>query len=137
MTSGVCPGIANTSEDTKAISTRPYVSGDGKAVVFVSGDCNLTPDASSRGPDTNLMSDIFVRRYGGGGQSYRGLPAPARLLDTRPGGQTADGQFAGTGPLAGGAVLAAAGGRARRRAGGHQLSRAERHGDRRRPGRAS
>ena len=103
--SGVCPGIANTSEDTKAISTRPYISGDGKAVVFVSGDCNLTPDAAHGGPDTNLMSDIFVRRYGGGGQSFRGLPAPARLLDTRPGGHTADGQLAGTGQLAGGGVL--------------------------------
>ena len=44
---------------------------------------------------TNLMSDIFLRRYGVGGQSYRGLPAPARLLDTRPGAPTADGQFAG------------------------------------------
>ena len=82
---GVCPGIANLDEDTKAISTRPYLSGDGKAAVFVSGDCNLTPDAAHGGPDTNLISDIFVRRYGGGGQSYRGLPAPARILDTRPG----------------------------------------------------
>lgn len=104
--SGVCPGIPNTNEDTKAISTRPYVSGDGKAVVFVSGDCNLTPDAAHGGPDTNLVSDIFLRRYGAGGQSYRGLAAPARLLDTRPGGQTFDGQFAGSGPLGAGGTLA-------------------------------
>src|SRR5262249_18972375 len=45
------------------------------------------------------------RRYGGAPDSFRGLPAPARLLDTRLGGHTADGQFAGTGPLAGGQVL--------------------------------
>ena len=90
--SGVCPGIANTSEDTKAISTRPYVSGDGKAVVFVSGDCNLTPDAAHGGPDTNLMSDIFLRRYGVGGQSYRGpagAGAPARHPPGRGDGRRA------------------------------------------------
>ena len=104
--SGVCPGIANTSEDTKAISTRPYVSGDGKAVVFVSGDCNLTPDAAHGGPDTNLMSDIFLRRYGVGGQSYRGLPAPARLLDTRPGGPRQTGCSPAPAPWAPAGVLA-------------------------------
>ena len=46
-----------------------------------------------------------MRRYGGGGQSYRGLPAPARILDTRPGYATADGQFAGLGLRPGGSVL--------------------------------
>ena len=36
------PGHRQPREDTKAISTRPYLSGDGNAAVFVSGDCNLT-----------------------------------------------------------------------------------------------
>jgi hypothetical protein len=60
---GVCPGIAGGDEGHQAISTRPYLSGNGLSVVFVSGDCNLTVDAAHGGPDTNLMSDIFVRRY--------------------------------------------------------------------------
>jgi hypothetical protein len=61
--SGVCPGVANQDEGTKAISTRPYLSGNGLTAVFVTADCNLATDAAHGGPDTNLFSDIYVRRY--------------------------------------------------------------------------
>ena len=38
-------------------------------------------------------------------RSFTGLPAPVRLLDSRPGGSTADGQYAGIGALQKGSVL--------------------------------
>ena len=126
---GVCPGIANVDEDTKAISTRPYLSGDGKAAVFVSGDCNLTPDAAHGGPDTNLISDSSCGATAAVGSRYRGLPAPARILDTRPGFATADGQFAGLGLRPGGSVLAGPSDEPGRRPGRCELGGAERHGD--------
>jgi hypothetical protein len=60
--SGVCPGVAGTSEGTKAISTRPYLSKDGKTAIFITADCNLA-GAGFGGPDANLFADIYVRRY--------------------------------------------------------------------------
>jgi hypothetical protein len=85
---GACPGIRGGDEGHQAIVTRPYLSGDGNAVVFVSGDCNLTPDAAHGGPDTNLLTDIFVRRFdtGGAGGSCLHTVGPARLMDTRQSG---------------------------------------------------
>src|SRR4051812_30916511 len=44
-------------------------------------------------------------RVGAAGTGYVSLAAPARILDTRPDGVTADGQFAGGGPRAFGSTL--------------------------------
>ena len=82
---GDCPGMRGGDEGHQPIVTRPYLSGDGNTVVFVSGDCNLTPDAAHGGPDTNLVTDIFVRRFGAAVSCLR-TAGPARLLDTRSGG---------------------------------------------------
>ena len=51
------------------------------------------------GGSTQVVAD--VEGWFPTGSSYGGLQ-PARLLDTRPGGTTVDGQFAGTGPLGAG-----------------------------------
>ena len=62
---GFC-AVMNTTgspEGGKAISTRPYLSGDGKTAVFVAGHCNLTPSTAWGGPDTNGYADIFVRTF--------------------------------------------------------------------------
>jgi alpha-tubulin suppressor-like RCC1 family protein len=53
--------------------------------------------------DTHLLVD--VSGYVASPESASPLPAPARLLDTRPGGSTIDGQFAGNGHVAAGATL--------------------------------
>jgi hypothetical protein len=106
---GVCPGIPDTSEETRQISTRPYLSGDGTKVVFVTGDCNLANDAAHGGPDANFFSDIYIRgpRRGplptplnGFGQ-FTPLANPTRILDTR-----AAVGWPSTQPLAGGAPVA-------------------------------
>ena len=106
---GACPGIPDTSEETRQISTRPYLSGDGKNVVFVTGDCNLANDAAHGGPDANFLSDIYIRgpRRGpspaplnGFGQ-FTPLANPTRILDTR-----AAVGWPSTQPLAGGAPVA-------------------------------
>jgi hypothetical protein len=107
---GLCPGIPNVDEGTKDISTRSYLSGDGKVVVFISGQCNLTPPTAFGGADTNFFADAFVRTFrpvppDPGTVNYRALAAPARLLDTRPGASTADGQQAGIGVRPAGSVL--------------------------------
>jgi hypothetical protein len=107
---GVCPGIPDTSEETRQISTRPYLSGDGKTIVFVTGDCNLVVDAPHGAPDANLFSDIYLRRYGGtpppvtplnGYGQFTPLPNPTRILDTR----AANG-WPSTQPLASGTPVA-------------------------------
>ena len=41
----------------------------------------------------------------GGGSDYVSQPAPLRLVDTRPGGATTDGQFAGIGQRAAGSTI--------------------------------
>jgi Excalibur calcium-binding domain len=49
-----------------------------------------------------LIAD--VAGYFPGGDAFSALPAPARLLDTRPGGQTIDGTFSGEGTRPAGSV---------------------------------
>ena len=118
---GFC-AVMNTTgspEGGKAISTRPYLSGDGKTAVFVAGHCNLTPSTAWGGPDTNGYADIFVRTFNPvgppppppppppptpSGVHYKALGAPARLLDTR-GGPTVDGLGAGQGKLTAGQTI--------------------------------
>ncbi len=69
---GQCPGIANTDEGHSAGSTRPYLSNltvssdpavDGITAVWVTGACNIATDAAHGGPDTNMVSDIYIRHY--------------------------------------------------------------------------
>jgi hypothetical protein len=108
---GVCPGIPNVDEGTKDISTRSYLSGDGKVAVFISGQCNLTGPSAFGGPDTNLLADVFIRTFRGVTppvpltSNFTPLPGPARLLDTRPGTATVDGLFAGAGVQPGKTIL--------------------------------
>jgi hypothetical protein len=70
-----------------AVLTKVGVGG--KVCLFASGDVDVAVDVSGHVPSTT---------------AFAFLPAPARLMDTRPGEPTVDAQATGTGAIVGGTV---------------------------------
>ncbi len=90
----VAPGGGNTDQS----SDEARLSDDGCRAAFTSSASNLVPS------DGNALADIFVTDIGAGLDGIVAV-SPARLLDTRAGQPTVDGQFAGAGIVGPGATL--------------------------------
>jgi Subtilase family len=75
---------------TVANSAIARIGANGQVCFFVSSTTELIVDVASYFPDETV---------------YSAIPSPARLLDTRPGFGTIDGQFAGIGEQAAGTTL--------------------------------
>ncbi len=90
--------VAAGGGNADASGDEARVSVDGCRASFTSAAANLIPS------DGNAFADVFVTDLGAG---LEGVVAvnPARLLDTRAGRPTVDGQFAGTGIVGSAATL--------------------------------